>query len=1009
MPDFSFRLLPDFIDKYKEAEPPFGFRDAGGNSLGEITFIRTYSRVKDDGTKEKWWEVCERVINGMYTIQKDWAKNNKLPWNDNKAQTSAKEAFDRMFNLKWTPPGRGLWVTGTKLIHERNIVAGLYNCSFISTGDMEHRDPGAVFAWVMDALMLGVGVGFDTRGEAKGIRIGVREDSDEVYQIPDTREGWAESIRLLLNSYLRTNKKIEFDYSLIRPYGEPIKGFGGTASGPEPLIKVHRQIEHILDNRPGEVFDARAIVDMVNLIGTCVVAGNVRRSATIALGKQGDNYFIELKNYEKYPERAEWGWMCLPDDTWVHTLDGPKQIKSLINTEFVAMVNGQPYSTESVGFFSTGTRDVYRVSTKQGYSVDATDNHPILTEDGFVSVADLNVGDKIVIADQTFMTWGADDNSFAKGYVIGSIWGDGWITGNRAYICLYGDEATTNRLNELEQYAKLVGAQGAFQSPTSQNEHRLASKVLFSVAASYGFSNKGKRISAEIESESSEFYRGFLRAAFDADGTVAKYRSGAHGGQVILSQSNYQDLQAIQRMLLRLGIYSTIREASSKFGYGNKKQPYTLAVSARSLDLYVEHIGFSHEGKARRLKEILSARKIVRDIEKTYYATIDSIEWVSEREVYDVTINEKHMFDANGILVHNSNNTVVIDEPGYDYADAAQRIADNGEPGFLFLNTMQQYGRLKDAPDNKDWRVLGTNPCAEISLESRELCNLVEIHLNRHDSIEDYLRTIKFAYLYAKSITLLPTHWPETNAVIQRNRRIGTSMTGIAGFVDKHGLPEFRTWADNGYDEIQKYDKKYSEWLGIRESIRTTTVKPSGSVSLLSGATPGVHWPSGGKYYLRAIRFANSDPMLTLFKMAWYRVEPDQYSDNTSVVYFPVKTDMDRSEKDVSIYEKIHLAAEAQNYWSDNSVSVTVTFDPETERDDIARVLKMYEGNLKTVSFLPMSNEVYPQMPYTEITEKEYHDYLGTLLKIDFDAVYDGVDNLEAEGERYCDGTACKI
>lgn len=115
-------------------------------------------------------------------------------------------------------------------------------------------------------------------------------------------------------------------------------------------------------------------------------------------------------------------------------------------------------------FFSTGTRDVYRVGTKQGYSVDATDNHPILTEDGFVSVADLNVGDKIVIADQTFMTWGADDNSFAKGYVIGSIWGDGWITGNRAYICLYGDEATTNRLNELEQYAKLVGGSRSISS-----------------------------------------------------------------------------------------------------------------------------------------------------------------------------------------------------------------------------------------------------------------------------------------------------------------------------------------------------------------------------------------------------------------------------------------------------------------------------------------------------------------------------------------------------------------
>lgn len=665
MPDFSFRLLPDFLEKYKTTEPPFGFRDAGGNSLGEITFIRTYSRVKEDGTKEKWWEVCERVINGMYSIQKDHAESNKLPWNANKAQTSAKEAYDRMFNLKWTPPGRGLWTTGTDLIHERGVVAGLYNCSFVSTGDMERHDPGAVFAWVMDALMLGVGVGFDTRGAEKGIRISKRVESNDLYVIPDTREGWAESVRMLINSYLRTNKKLTFDYSLIRAYGEPIKGFGGTSSGPEPLIKVHEQITKILDSREGEVFDSRAIVDMVNLIGTCVVAGNVRRSATIALGEQDDDDFLELKNYDLHPERAEWGWM--------------------------------------------------------------------------------------------------------------------------------------------------------------------------------------------------------------------------------------------------------------------------------------------------------------------------------------------------------SNNTVVIDKPGYDYASAAQRITDNGEPGFMWLDTMQNYGRLKDGPDGKDWRVLGTNPCAEISLESYELCNLVELHLNRHDSVEDYLRTIKFAYLYAKSITLLPTHWQQTNAVIQRNRRIGTSMTGITGFVDKHGLPAFREWADRGYAEIQGYDKKYSEWLGIRESIRTTTVKPSGSVSLLSGATPGVHWPAGGKFYKRAIRFAANDPMLSLFKFANYDIEEDQYSDNTYVVYFPVKTDMERSEKDVSIYEKIHLASEAQRVWSDNSVSVTVTFDPKEEKDDIARVLKMHEGELKTVSFLPMSNDVYPQMPYTEIDEDSYNEYLDKIMKIDFNAIYDGVNNLEAEGDKYCTGDKCTI
>ena len=309
MTNLSFRLLDDFIAPYIEKEAPFGFRDAGRNSIGEITFIRTYSRVKEDGTKEKWYGVCRRVIEGMYSIQKDWAAKNRLPWNANKAQASAKEAYDRMFNLKWTPPGRGLWVTGTELIHDRGVVAGLYNCSFVSTGDIERHDPGAVFGWVMDALMLGVGVGFDTRGASKNIVVSERTPTDTVYTIPDTREGWVESIRLLINSFLRHNHSLEFDYSEIRPYGEPIKGFGGTASGPGPLQKVHRQITEIFESRIGETLDSRMIVDIVNLIGTCVVAGNVRRSATIALGDQNDEEFIELKNYDKNPERAEYGWM----------------------------------------------------------------------------------------------------------------------------------------------------------------------------------------------------------------------------------------------------------------------------------------------------------------------------------------------------------------------------------------------------------------------------------------------------------------------------------------------------------------------------------------------------------------------------------------------------------------------------------------------------------------------------------------------------------------------------
>jgi ribonucleoside-triphosphate reductase len=669
---FSFRLSEDFVNKYNNVPAPFGFSDAGSNSLGEVTFIRTYSRVKEDGTKERWHEVCRRVIEGMYSVQKNHAKDNRLPWNDNKAQKSAQEAFQRMFELKWTPPGRGLWAFGTPMTMEKRNSASLQNCAMVSTRDIDRNDPGALFAWVMDALMLGIGVGFDTLGQDKQMSIYAPTEPASIYEIPDTREGWVESVRLLINSFLRQNQPIqEFNYDLIRPLGAPIKGFGGVASGPAPLIDLHTRIRNVVGSRAGEALDSRAIVDIVNLIGTCVVSGNVRRSATLALGTPEDDGFINLKNPEVFPERNS-------------------------------------YDPEKPGW--------------------------------------------------------------------------AWMSNN-------------------------------------------------SISATVG----------------------------------TKYE---------------------------------------------------------------------------------------------------------------------------------------------DYVDL---IADNGEPGFIWLDVARNYGRLADAPDYKDTRIMGFNPCAEQPLESYELCTLVEVHLNRHESKEDFLKTLKFAYLYGKTVTLMPTHWQQTNGIMQRNRRIGTSLTGIAAFADEHGLPTTREWMDEGYQKIRHYDHQYSEWLCVRESVRVTTVKPSGSVSLLSGATPGVHWGPGGEFYLRAIRFGNTDPMLHLFKAAGYKIEDDLVSANTSVVYFPVASGHKRSEKQVSLFEKIGLAATAQKYWSDNGVSVTLSFDKEEEKKFVAPALNMYEGQLKAVSFLPMGNKTYPQQPYTEITREQYNSYVGTIGKIDWSAIYDGKDNLDAESEKYCSTDACEI
>lgn len=678
---FSFRLTDDFVNGYRDKKAPFGYADAGGNSLGEITFLRTYSRKKEDETKETWAEVCERVINGMYSLQKDHCKTNRLPWNDNKAQASAQEAFDRLFNLKWTPPGRGLWVMGTPIVNEQRNSAALQNCAFVSTTEMTKNNPAKPFAFLMEASMLGVGVGFDDKGADKDFMIYAPSSAEKVaeatnYVIPDTREGWVESLVMLVNSYLKADQaEVKFNYDDIRLAGEPIRTFGGTAAGPDPLIKLHKHIRKLFDGRAGEKLTRRDIADIGNLIGVCVVSGNVRRSAELLIGSIEDEEFLNLKNY------GEW---------------------------------------DAKGKFTPGP---------------AADRQE----------------------------WG-------------------WMSNN-------------------------------------------------------------------------------------------------------------------------------------------------------SVDVKV----------------------------------------------------------------------------GQDLTPIIEGIARNGEPGVLWMDVSRKYGRLADAPSNKDHRVAGYNPCAEQSLESFEMCTLVETYLNRHESLEDYKRTLKFAYLYAKTVTLLPTHWEQTNAIMQRNRRIGTSMSGVANFADNRGLPTLRDWMDQGYNTIKSYDNIYSEWLGIRESIKTTTVKPSGTVSILAGESPGVHWTPGGQYFMRTIRFSNMDPMLPLFKMANYRVEPAVESpDTTSVVYFPIKSDSMRSDKEVTIFEKMALAAQAQRYWSDNSVSVTISFNSETEKDHVGTVLHMYDGQLKTVSFLPQGNDVYPQQPYTQITQEEYEDYTFKLFPIDFSGIYEGLGQ-DAIGEAYCTTDSCII
>lgn len=716
-----FSLNPAFLEEFKGKQPEWG-------PVGYFTFKRTYARrlctciEACDHPTEEFWQTCQRVVEGCFNIQKVWCRGNGLEWLEPKAQRSAQDMFRRMWEFKFTPPGRGLWMMGTDLLFEKGSAA-LQNCAFTSTNKLS-EDFAAPFCFLMDMSMLGVGVGGDTRG-AGTVRITPPKTTTDVFVVEDSREGWVELVRAVLNSFVgKSNFPTVVDYSKVRPRGAPIRGFGGIASGAAPLKKLVEGVTNLLlpkgmtatftpsddtadsvravieGRGQGYKITSSQIVDVFNYIGKCVVAGGVRRTAEIMFGEANDGEFIGLK-----------------------------------------------------------------------------------------SNADL-----------------------------------------------------------LPLYERKAALTKEFQTKSEAGE---------------------------------------------PTGDLA--------------------------------------------------------------------------------------------------AAIDEV----EAQIAAHPLNDRRWASNNSVFGH----------VGMDYTEIAKQIAENGEPGIFWIENARRFSRMGDPADNKDDRVMGTNPCGEQSLESFELCNLVETYPAHHDTLEDFKQTLKMAYLYAKTVTLVPTHDFRANQVMQYNRRIGCSMSGIVQARQKLGHREFIRWCDDGYAYIRELDHIYSRWLGVPNSKKMTSVKPSGTVSLLCGASPGIHFPHS-KFYIRRVRVANTDPLVEAAKRAGYHVEADRYADDTSVVSFPVKEKhFAKGKDDVTIWEQFTLAAALQKHWADNQVSVTVTFK-QGEAEEIATCLATFEDQLKSISMLPAKDHGYEQAPYEEIDEPTYERMAARITLLDLSS---GDFHDKGAEDKFCSNDTCTV
>lgn len=351
---------------------------------------------------------------------------------------------------------------------------------------------------------------------------------------------------------------------------------------------------------------------------------------------------------------------------------------------------------------------------------------------------------------------------------------------------------------------------------------------------------------------------------------------------------------------------------------------YELLIQGdENLNIFQQKIGFLNNEKNLLLSQYKPLGSVFKN--DCCYSRIVSIEFLGEDDVYDCTIENAHCFSANGILSHN---------------------------------------------------------CAEQGLANFETCCLSEIFLPNIENYSQLQSVATTLYRICKHSLLLPCHHPETEEIVHENMRMGIGVSGIL-----QSTPTQLEWLHTLYEYLREYDCQYSKKLNVPTSIKLTTVKPSGTLSLLGGCTPGVH-PALYRYYIRRIRIASTNPLVELCKQHGYHVEyqinfDGTFDTKTMVVEFPCKSAENAVlSDDMSAIDQLEVMKKLQTEWSDNSISISC-YHTKEELPDIRKWLEQnYNENVKTVSFILRYDSGFKQMPYESITKEKYDELIQKVRPI---------------------------
>lgn len=660
------------------------------NIIGLVTYLRTYARRTEDDKLENWEQTIERVVT---------ACRDQLGVNFNDDEMNH---LRYMFSsVKCLPAGRFLWQLGTGTV-DRLGLASLQNCAFIDI-----NDPVESYKWIMDMLMLGCGVGFNILPEnvyslpaVKKATVTRIDKPDVDFIVPDNREGWVKLLGETLKAHFITGEDFTYSCHAVRSHGTPIKTFGGVASGPNILEEGITEISKLLNSIAPEHMTPIHAMDIANIIGMIVKAGNVRR--------------------------------CLPTGSRVHCRTGMVPIENVKPGEEV--LTSQGYRKVS-RIFTQGVQPLVSIMTQDSH-IECTPEHKVCVysdetkEHSWKRAIELSEGDMMVVTRESIEGTEQTLPDLPDVKLDSNLaWVFGFIT-SRA-VCSRGVmDIAISPENKTHLSVVLSGLRAI--APDMIYTTRDASDFLH-LTTRHGkiVSYISKHVLQNDVDSNDRVVPDFIYSAplpmrllyifglFHGMGSVTEYNHI----NVLTTRTRRRLARSVQILLYSCGMENRLTKNDDK---------YTVSLfSEHAIGIFTSIPAIFIHGGPRVSAEKWSYTKI-----------LGVASWNKRNYTYDIEVEGNHQFYCNGHLVHNSaqiaigsardhdylnaknwssgriprwrsnsNNTVVCDHVDDLPEEFWNGYMGTGEPYGLFNKKLcRKTGRTGDTR-YKDEEITGMNPC----------------------------------------------------------------------------------------------------------------------------------------------------------------------------------------------------------------------------------------------------------------------------------------------------------